>query len=687
MMELPKKTQLYEIKAGFARSKGIPAAFVAVPLAQTSKAVYLYGRGSAETVRLGRCCICGRTLTHPVSVELGIGPECGGHWHNWDLIGGYTKENLARLKGALSEMKIDTWLPKAVIKAVHKTQEIIDVPDNHMYSGKREKQEQQVVERKASKITFIGSGEPGIKITFPFNGADLGRVKTLTGRRFHNKGNVKYWTAPLIVESVEALKEWGFEIDSKLEAYLKKTTLSVDQVSDIDITVPGLKNDLFPFQRKGVAFIEAKDGRALVADEMGLGKTIQALAWLQLHPEKRPAVIVVPASLKINWRREAMSWLDSPNVQTLSGSKPNRRLTGDIIIVNYDILAGWLEALIDLKPAILITDECHYYKNNKAKRTKAIKKLGKKIPHVIALSGTPIVNRPIEMFNALQLIDNTVFPSFWKFAHRYCGAKHNGFGWDFTGSTNAKELHEKLTNTMMIRRLKSDVLHDLPDKLYSFQAMELGNEEEYSKAEKGFMSWLKDQKGDDAVESASNAEALVKIEALKQLAVQGKLDQAIKWIQDFLDVDGKLVVFAVHKFVVERLMKEFKEQAVKIDGSVSGPERDKAVQRFQTDPTIRLFVGNIKAAGVGLTLTAASNVAFLELPWTPGEVTQAEDRCHRIGQKDSVTVYYLLAADSIEETLAQLIDSKRRVLDAVLDGKETEQESLLSQLMTHYSEE
>ena len=149
-------------------------------------------------------------------------------------------------------------------------------------------------------------------------------------------------------------------------------------------------------------------------------------------------------------------------------------------------------------------------------------------------------------------------------------------------------------------------------------------------------------------------------------------------------MDEKLVVFATHKFVIEALMNEFAGIAVKVDGSVTGLNRQKAVDEFQTNKDVRLFIGNIKAAGVGITLTASSNVAFLELPWEPGSVTQAEDRIHRIGQKNSVTIHYLLANDTIEEKIARLIDSKRKILDAVLDGKKTEGTSLLSELMTEY---
>lgn len=675
-----QKTLHYYISAGFAKKENVPVSFVAKPIIETQKAVYLYGHGEIDPA--GHCARCGRTLTHPGSILIGIGPECLGDWGARDQL----KENMTEqekdyLKSLIRSKEVDGWFPKGVIKETEPAQEDIKIPEEHpMLNGKKKDKQK----REALLVKYQNTGNPAIKIMFPFSHEDLANVKSLPGRRFHNEGAEKYWTCPLSVDSVEALDRWGFEMDPKFIEFLRKSKTSVNDV-DADIEIPGLQMELFPFQKKGVNFIEARDGRALIGDEMGLGKTAQALAWLQLHPEKQPAIIVCPASLKLNWIREARMWMKEPNVQVVSGKKPYP-IIGDIVIINYDILSNWVNALKDIHPKVLIADECHYFKNNGTKRTKAVKALGKNIPHVIALSGTPIVNRPIEGFNALRLIDSTVTPDFWTFARQYCGAKHNGFGWDFSGATNTEELHEKLTNTVMLRRLKKDVLQDLPDKIYSFTPMELNNEKQYRRAEKNFIQWVKESKGIAAANKASNAEALAEIEGLKQLAVKGKMKQSIEWIHNLVDTDGKLVVFATHKFVIAQLMEEFGDVAVKVDGSVSGADREKAVDAFQNDESVRLFIGNIKAAGIGLTLTAASTVVFLELPWTPGELVQAEDRCHRIGQKNSVNIYYLLASGTIEERIAAMLDQKRKVLDAVLDGKETEEGSLLSELMKAYKE-
>jgi len=397
-------------------------------------------------------------------------------------------------------------------------------------------------------------------------------------------------------------------------------------------------------------------------------------------------VIVVPASLKLNWEREARMWMSDPKVTIVKGTKPYPVNT-EILVINYDILKNWAKYIIETyKPQVIIADEVHYAKNNKAARTKALKDIAKHTEHFIGLSGTPIVNRPVEFFNAIQMIDPSLFPNYWNFVKKYCDAKHNGYGWDFSGATNTTELHERLSTSIMIRRRKSEVLKELPDKIRTFVPVELTNRDEYATAERDFIKFVKIQKGVTAANKASAAEALAEIEGLKQLAIQGKMDQCIKWIEDFIESGEKLVVMATHRFVIDSLMDRFKDIAVKVDGSVSSEGRQTAVDRFQSDEDVKLFVGNIKAAGVGLTLTAASNVAFIELPWTPGDLVQAEDRCHRIGQKDTVNVYYLLAQETIEERIAGLLDDKRRVLDSVLDGERPAEGSLFSELMDKYVE-
>ena len=531
--------------------------------------------------------------------------------------------------------------------------------------------------RKANRAKhFMDGNAPRIRIMFQFTWDLVEAVKALSNSRFH-RDEGKFWTCACTKKNIETLSFLGFTLDDTLKEMMETGTTEKLPT----ITIPKLKIKMFAFQKTGTAFIEKTNGNCLLGDEMGLGKTIEALAWLHMHPEKRPALIVCPAHLKLNWGQEIRMWgIKNADLTILSGKKPKvSQLKKSIIIINYDILSAWKKTLADHKFEVMIADECHYFRTTKAQRTKAIKAVAKAIPHRILLSGTPAENRPSELYNAFQMISPNLFPSFWKYAHRYCGARHNGFGWDFTGASNTAELNGIITNTIMIRRLKSEVMKELPEKMYSFLPLEIDNRQEYDEVFNHFE--------EEAKSDSKTAVMLQAVEALKQTAVEGKLKTAISWIENFLDSGEKLVVFCHHKFVVEALMTAFETRVIKIDGSVSAENRNEAVKRFQDDTTIRLFVGNMQAAGTGITLTAASNVAFLELPWTPGMLSQCEDRCHRIGQKNAVQIHYLLAVNTIEEKIAKLLDSKRKVLDAVLDGKETDQKSLLAALMQHYKEE
>jgi len=675
-MELEeKKTYLIEMSKGFAQFNELPVFFEGAVLRKTPKAYYLYGTGTLRTKAMGICMKCGRELTHPVSIALGIGPVCGEHYHDWNTVGGYTEENIARLTELVENtVMVDQWLPKSICISAEEIDRQIAIPADH----------KMLTNNKSVDAPRKGvlKGKT-IVITFPFNNVDLGNVKTLTGRRFSKDGG-PHWTAPFAKETVEKLIEWKFEISKELETeYQLRFAATVETTDEIEI--PGLIGPgMFPFQKQGVAFVERRNGNAIIGDSMGLGKTVQALAYLQLHPEKRPAVIVVPASLKLNWQKECRMWLPNPDIGLISGKKINKDLLNhEILIINYDILNSWVASLKEINPQVLITDECHYYKSTTALRTKAVKKLAKVCPHVIALSGTPIVNRPVEFFNAINLVEPGLFPSFWKYAHTYCGAKHNHFGWDFSGATNTKELYEQL-QSIMIRRKKEDVLKDLPAKIRSVVPLELTAtaKAEYQKAASNIIQWIKENEGAEKAEKASQAKVLTEINKLKQLSTKGKLDSCIDWIRNFLDVDGKLVVFAENHWVIDTIMSAFPDISVKLDGRDSQPNRNHAVEQFQNDESIRLFVGNFQAAGVGITLTAAANTCFVQLPWSPGVAVQAEDRVHRIGQEaDSVNAYYLIADGTIENSIAGLLDRKTEVLTAILDGKVPDQMSLLTELL------
>jgi SWI/SNF-related matrix-associated actin-dependent regulator 1 of chromatin subfamily A len=235
----------------------------------------------------------------------------------------------------------------------------------------------------------------------------------------------------------------------------------------------------------------------------------------------------------------------------------------------------------------------------------------------------------------------------------------------------------------MLRRKKEDVLRDLPPKRRLVVPMEINNRKEYNKADVDLIRWLRDNFGTGKANKAAQAEALVRFSYLKQLAAEGMMEMAVQWIKDSLDANGKLVIFAIHYATIDKLQEELRNyNPVVLDGRKSKEEKQAAVDRFQNDPECRLFIGNIKAAGVGITLTASSNTVFVELGWTPGEHDQAEDRVHRIGQDaESVNAWYLIASNTIMEEVSEILDEKRRVMDAVLDGKDTPEDSMLKELL------
>jgi len=503
------------------------------------------------------------------------------------------------------------------------------------------------------------------------------KIKTLPGYKFVKKEQC--WKCPVSVEAVKKLKEFKFNLCENLNNWYEDITSEKKLITNFSI--PGLKKKLYQFQKEGVSFIKNNKGRALIVDEMGLGKTVQALGYAQLNKKLRPVIIVCPSSLKQNWANEIKAWMEKETIHIISGKKMYPIPHVDIYIINYDILSTWTPTLKALRAEIIILDEFHYIKTNGALRTKTTISLCKKIKRVIALSGTPIINRPIEFFNIIRIIHPGLFPNRWNFAKKYCDLKHNSWGWDFSGSSNILELHKILTKSIMIRRKKEDVLKELPPKTKSIIPIKIDNFKEYKKAENNIIDWIKEHEGEEKAKKAKKAEALTSLEKLKQLSINGKFKQCIKWINNFLESDQKLVIFAIHKKTINLLIKEFPKMTVKIDGSTPSNKRQTAVDKFQTDPKIKLFVGNIKSAGTGLTLNASSNVCFLEYPWEPGTLSQAEDRCHRIGQKKNVNIHYLVSQNTIEEDIMSLLKEKAIVVDQILDGKITKSTNIFNDLI------
>lgn len=425
------------------------------------------------------------------------------------------------------------------------------------------------------------------------------------------------------------------------------------------------------FQEEGVRGIYQFRGRALLGDDQGLGKTIQALAWLTRIPNRRPAVVIAPASVKYVWQSEAQLHFGL-RTEVIEGRYKGRvkRFEDGIIILNYDILKSWLPVLLRSNIQALIIDEIHFIKSFTAQRTKAVLRLSRDVSSVVGLSGTPLTNRPIELWTVLQAIRPDIFPSREKFAWSFCKPRYTPWGWQYDGAANLGKLNRILRRECLIRRLKKDVLPELPDKSRRAVPFKLKSYDEYHKAQTQFIAWLKELSPVRA-KRAKKAEALSKIGYLIRLAAKLKLPWTEKWIAEFLEANPgqKLVCFTMHTFVIEHLAERFRGRCVVVDGSVTGRLRHEAVRKFQNNRRVDLFFGNWKAAGVGITLTASSNCAALDLPWTPGDLLQGEDRIHRIGQKMKAVIHYLMTLGTIEEKQITVLRKKSKILDAVLDGR------------------
>jgi len=480
--------------------------------------------------------------------------------------------------------------------------------------------------------------------------------------------------------------------------------------------IPGFAFKLKDYQSEGVAWLEKTNGTGILADEMGLGKTVQIMAYAHKN-NMFPMLVVLPNTLKFNWRNEIIAMTGLTYRINIIGKSYSKKQTAiraaknpnvvyskiptpgcDIYVINYDILNTNCEKIEKLGIKFMVCDESHKCKNPNAKRTQAMQRLatgsyeikekkirrtinvGRGVDAVTLMTGTPIINRPIELWTSVKTVASWVpnFSKFTNFAYGFCGATKGSHGWDFSGSNNEELLNSLLTKHCMLRRLKVDVLTELPPKTYRVIPLDF-DRAEYDRVEQAFhgVDW---KGGVEAmlrmgVNAPTSDERIVAIQKLREIAGAAKLASAVEWIQDFTEQGEKLVVFAHNRTVIETIKIELeKDEAYRgnigvIYGGVTDEDRAAAVASFQNDPAMRVIIVGIQAGGFGLTLTAASSVAFIQLPWSPAEIAQCGDRIHRVGQTaNQVTIYSLVAEGTIDETMAGMLINKGVVIDAVMDA-------------------
>jgi SWI/SNF-related matrix-associated actin-dependent regulator 1 of chromatin subfamily A len=619
-----------------------------------------------------------------------------------------------------------------------------DIPERPTTEIEAAVQAQAQAPQEAVKKVRLSLLSKRIAIESPYDKGFVDEIKALPDRLWmclecgkpgrpkcedHPKGQ-HVWTVPLDrAEQVKDLVKRYFpeaehtvssQLSSALAVEDRKVQAAHAVVAPI-VELPG--GMLYPFQGAGVRYLETANGNAIIADEQGLGKTVQAIAYAKRNvafDRGEMVLYVVPSNVKYNWASEILHWLagtplndtklirrlrregrvqvNGVEVSVLAG-KPNGNTTSCVaqhVIVNYDVLSAWEDILKAAGYALIVADEAHNLKNEKAGRTKAFEAIASGIARKVLLTGTPVLNRPRDLWNLLKIIDSDTWHDFFKFHKRYTNAEQKwagraGYKWDFSGASNTDELHSRLDGHQWIRRLKSDVLKDLPPKQRTLVPLDIDetSRRAYERVERECAKMLPTSGGKVAaaqdMDRDERAVVIAQITRLRVAVGEAKVKAVCDWVEDLVESVGKVVVFAHHRSVVGALAEKF--NALRIDGSVSPAKRTEIVAEFQSNPEARVIVCSIQAASVGITLTAAHHVVLAERVWRAKDHDQAEDRCHRIGTTESVTAWYLDVPDTFDEAMRAINDWKAKVADEIVDGtEEAEAESALQMALDYFAE-
>lgn len=527
------------------------------------------------------------------------------------------------------------------------------------------------------------------KVAFQYHPMLVKCIKRIPSARYRADG--RFWeVAKGDVVYLQKMGEWAKGYRFVTNVLWLEDSESVQTYEPLPVptlTIPhNLLIEPYDYQKEGIAYAIDKK-RCILGDEQGLGKTIEAIGLLTAT-KAFPALVICPASLKINWQRELRKFggltgviLDDSNRSTWQLYLQNRKRNGnplaEVYICNYESLRKFFVQRIrrdgrftlksvDFDERIslfrtVIIDESHKCKNSSTQQSKFVQGICSGKEYVLELTGTPVVNNNIDLIQQLTIMNRLGdFGGYTKFMARYCAGEHK--------SSHLKELNYLLRKNCFVRRLKKDVLTQLPDKTRSYLVTDIDNMKEYKEAERDIIKYLvKYQDADDEkIQRTIRGAIMVKMSLMKQISARGKVNGAIDIIHNTIDgADGqKLIVFCYLREVVMALKQEFKD-AVTVTGDDSPHAKQYAVDRFQNDDKVKLIILNYKSGGVGLTLTAACNVLFVEFPYTYADCCQAEDRAHRNGQKNAVNCVYLLGRDTIDEYFYNLIQTKKGISDGV----------------------
>jgi SWI/SNF-related matrix-associated actin-dependent regulator 1 of chromatin subfamily A len=479
----------------------------------------------------------------------------------------------------------------------------------------------------------------------------------------------KVWVEKLLSDKEKAFHIWGrvFETEELHHFWLPKAAIIKDNtVKDVVIDYTKYSNrPPLDHQKEAIQKL-VENKKFILADDMGLGKTTSTIiAGLETGAKK--ILIICPATLKINWKREIENYSDRP-IFISEGKQFSTE--HDFVIVNYDIMKNFHdpkkkdESLILMsKFDLVIIDEAHYIKNAQAQRTKLINDITKSVDRLWLLTGTPMTSRPIDYFNLLSLIDSPVAKNWMAYVIRYCAGFQFKVGprkiWNVQGASNLEELRDR-TAGLTLRRLKENVL-DLPDKIITPVYLRLKSKV-YEEVMGDYYNWYEK----NPEESKSLTVQFTKLTKVRQIIADEKISQTIEIAENIIEQDKKVIIFCNFTDSLNKITEHFGKAAVKLDGSMSKHERQFSVDQFQENDKIKVFVGNIKAAGVGITLTSAEAVIFNDLSFLPSDHAQSEDRAYRYGQKNNVLVYYPIFENTIEGIIYDILHNKKQVIATVM---------------------
>ena len=480
----------------------------------------------------------------------------------------------------------------------------------------------------------------------------------------------KIYIEKLLVEKEKSYHIWGklFENAELNDIWLPKVALQKN--TQREVTIDYTKYSHRPpleHQKEAIEKLVGND-KYILADDMGLGKTTSTvIASLESGAEK--VLIICPASLKINWQREIENYTEK-EVSIIEGKiwQP-----ANYTIINYDILKNFHDPKHPDKSDILnygfdliVMDEAHYIQNVKAARTKICNDIVKKVGKVWLLTGTPMTSRPMNYYNLLNLVDSPIADNWMAYAIRYCAGYQFSVGgkkiWNVTGASNLEELRDR-TKPQVLRRLKEDIL-DLPEKILTPIYLRT-NSKEYKKLMGEYYEWY-----NSSEESKSLTIQFSKLMKVRQIIADEKITDTIEIAQNVIDQGKKVIIFTNFTDTLNKIADHFGKSAVKLDGKMSKPQRQYSVDEFQNNEKITVFVGNLKAAGVGITLTAAEAVIMNDLSFVPSDHSQAEDRAYRYGQKFSVSVYYPIFENTIEGIIYDILSKKKNIFETVMGDNE-----------------